>query len=57
MMGQGTVEYALVAIGLFAVVMGLSVLARVFIGGSATELLLGSLTHRLPKGVADVILF
>lgn len=55
--GQGTVEYALVTAALLAVAVCFAlVMAHVSDGGAAEDVL-SSLTHRLPKGVLDVMLF
>lgn len=55
--GQGTLEYALVLSGVLAAILGLGMLARAIFGGPAAQAVLDSLTHRLPTGVLDAMLF
>ena len=55
--GQGTVEYALVTIAVFAAVSALFLIVRAISDGGITQGVLDSLTHRLPRGVLDIALF
>lgn len=55
--GQGTVEYALVTIAVFAAISALFLLARSVSDGGIAQGVLNSLTHRLPIGVLDIALF
>lgn len=55
--GQGTVEYALVVAGVLVVAVGFSLIAHVVAEGGMAQGVLDSLTHRLPKGVLDAMLF
>mgnify|MGYP003371046944 FL=1 len=55
--GQSTVEYALVAAALSAIVLGLGALWRFASDGSVSQALARSLTHTLPSGVLDVLAF
>lgn len=55
--GQSTVEYALVAAALSAIVAGLAALWRLAADGGAASCVAASLTHALPSGVCDVLAF
>ncbi len=55
--GQGTVEYALVTAAFIAIALGLGVLWRFLAEGGFASGVQDSLTHRLLKGVADLVLF
>lgn len=55
--GQGTVEYALVVAGVLVVAVGFSLIAHAVAEGGMAQGVLDSLTHRLPKGVLDAMLF
>ncbi len=55
--GQGTVEYALVTAAFIAIALGLGVLWRFLAEGGFASDVTDSLTHRLLKGVADLVLF
>lgn len=55
--GQGTVEYALVVAGVLIVAVGFSLIAHAVAEGGIAQGVLDSLTHRLPKGVLDAMLF
>lgn len=55
--GQGTVEYALITAAFLAIALCLGVLWRFIADGGFASGVVDSLTHRLTKGVADVVLF
>ena len=55
--GQGTIEYALVTIAVFAAISALFLIARSVGDGGIAQGVLDSLTHRLPIGVLDIALF
>lgn len=55
--GQSSVEYALVTIALLAIALGFGALYNAFSDGSMAHIAVDSLTHRLPKGVFDIVLF
>ena len=55
--GQSTVEYALVVAGLLAIIVGLAALVRAVSAGAFEDVVLESLSHRLVRGVVDVVAF
>lgn len=55
--GQGTVEYALITMAFLAIAICLGVLWRFVSEGGFVADVTGFLTHRLAKGVADIVLF
>ncbi len=55
--GQGTVEYALVTVAFLAIAIGLAMLWRFLAEGGFAVAVVDSLTHRLVKGVFDLVLF
>ena len=55
--GQGTVEYALVTAAFIAVVIALGALWRFLSEGGFAAYATESLTHRLMRGVSDLVLF
>lgn len=55
--GQGTVEYALVTVAFLAIALCLGVLWRFIADGGFASGVVDSLTHRLAKGMADIVLF
>lgn len=55
--GQSSVEYALVIVALLAIALGFGALYQAFSDGSVALIVVDSLTHRLPKGVFDIVLF
>ena len=55
--GQSTVEYALVVTAFIAVAIGLSAFIHAIDSGAFTDVVLQSMTHRLAKGVLDVLAF
>ena len=55
--GQGTVEYALVTIAVFAAISALFLIVNSVSDGGITQRVLDSLTHRLLRGVLDIALF
>ncbi len=55
--GQSTVEYALVAAALCAIVAGLGALWRFASGSGPATAMAASLTHAIPQGVFDVLAF
>lgn len=55
--GQSTVEYVLVVVGLFAIVVGFAAFVRAISSGSFESVVLDSLSHRLIRGIADVVAF
>lgn len=56
-LGQSTVEYALIAGAVAAIVMALGVLWRTLSNGGFAQIVLDALTHRLMAGLADIVLF
>lgn len=55
--GQSSVEYALVVVGVFAVVACLGFMVHAFAEGPLGRVVLESLSHRLVRGVLDVAVF
>ena len=55
--GQSTVEYALVVAAFIAVAIGLSAFIRAIDSRAFTDVVLQPMTHRLAKGVLDVLAF
>lgn len=55
--GQSTVEYALVVAAFVAVAIGISAFVRAIASGTLSNIVLQSMTHRLAKGVLDVLAF
>ncbi len=55
--GQGTVEYALVTAAVLVIIVALGALVDAVGEGGITQGVLDSLTHRMPGGVFDLVLF
>lgn len=55
--GQSTLEYALVATAFIAVAIGISTFIHAIDSGTFADIVLQSMTHRLAKGVLDVLAF
>ncbi len=55
--GQSTVEYALLVTAFIAVAIGLSAFIHAIDSGAFADVVLQPMTHRLAKGVLDVLAF
>lgn len=55
--GQGSVEYALVVVAFLAVAIALGALWHFVSEGDLAQDAVETLTHRIPRGVLDVVLF
>ena len=55
--GQSTVEYALVVTAFIAVAIGFSAFIHAIDSGAFADIVLQPMTHRLAKGVLDVLAF
>lgn len=55
--GQSTVEYTLVVTAFIAVAIGFSAFIHVIDSGAFVDIVLQPMTHRLAKGVLDVLAF
>ena len=55
--GQSTLEYLLVLSGFIALIVAVSALKQFFIEGEFASIVFNSLTHSVPQGVHDVVLY